>query len=416
MKPYKSILPAPAHWKAADSLFQQSRTPFDNSSPIPKKRGPLTIVACSTCRQKRTKCDGHRPVCFACADASFQAAAECFYDLEQGVTRLAALRKEYCELKLRRGKDGPNRLLLSKPGHGDRDVEVPKFKATESYMELGTVSINDEVDILFEDLFDIIEPLDCSSRLSVTSETMLFILKAEMEDWPDEILVKNQQLDWGDDSDPAMFETEPTWPTHRVAPSDDGDALYLRWTPYSMKMPTFRHGRIRILNAGFVLYADVMPDKTLDWTAFQVAVLGGAGDFVSDSWDPMHGSDDDELEGITTWFDDFSFKSEGRLVRARRSVPAGRLGTTHSRRMSDAASSNSAIIADSYRLLRQDVLNTTATAGYRLSREDGMWSPPQSSMMDLFFVGEASIEDIVPMGYNIGHGLAGFLEWASGYS
>ncbi|EEY22889.1 hypothetical protein VDBG_08999 [Verticillium alfalfae VaMs.102] len=103
--------------------------------------------------------------------------------------------------------DGPNRLLLSKPGHGDRDVEVPKFKATESYMELGTVSINDEVDILFEDLFDIIEPLDCSSRLSVTSETMLFILKAEMEDWPDEILVKNQQLDWGDDSDPAMFES-----------------------------------------------------------------------------------------------------------------------------------------------------------------------------------------------------------------
>ncbi|RBQ76181.1 hypothetical protein VDGD_02386 [Verticillium dahliae] len=95
-----------------------------------------------------------------------------------------------------------------------------------------------------------------------------------------------------------------------------------------MKMPTFRHGRIRILNAGFVLYADVMPDKTLDWTAFQVAVLGGAGDFVSDSWDPMHGSDDDELEGITTWFDDFSFKSEGRLVRARRSVPAGRLVPT----------------------------------------------------------------------------------------
>ncbi|CRK21891.1 hypothetical protein BN1723_012516 [Verticillium longisporum] len=245
MKPYKSILPAPAHWKAADSLFQQSRTPFDNSSPIPKKRGPLTIVACSTCRQKRTKCDGHRPVCFACADASFQAAAECFYDLEQGVTRLAALRKEYCELKRRVSllgiffqfpalqsaeakvrvirwmreidldqdvdhfltSDGPNRLLLSKPGHGDRDVEVPKFKATESYMELGTVSINDEVDILFEDLFDIIEPLDCSSRLSVTSETMLFILKAEMEDWPDEILVKNQQLDWGDDSDPAMFES-----------------------------------------------------------------------------------------------------------------------------------------------------------------------------------------------------------------
>ncbi|PNH26951.1 hypothetical protein BJF96_g9748 [Verticillium dahliae] len=93
-------------------------------------------------------------------------------------------------------------------------------------------------------------------------------------------------------------------------------------------MPTFCHGCVRIPKPGFVLYADVMPDKTLDWTAFQVAILGGAGDFFSDSLDPMHSSDDDELEDITTWFDDFGFKSEGRLVRARRSVPPGRLAPT----------------------------------------------------------------------------------------
>ncbi|PNH26316.1 hypothetical protein VD0002_g9997 [Verticillium dahliae] len=80
-------------------------------------------------------------------------------------------------------------------------------------------------------------------------------------------------------------------------------------------MPTFCHGRIRIPKPGFVLYADVMPDKTLDWTAFQVAILGGAGDFFSDRLDPMHGSGDDELEDITTWFDDFGFKSEGRLTQ-----------------------------------------------------------------------------------------------------
>ncbi|KAH6705783.1 hypothetical protein EV126DRAFT_412813 [Verticillium dahliae] len=190
MRPYRSILPAPANWRTTDSLFQHSRTPFDTSSPIPKRRGPLTIVACSTCRRKRTKCDGHRPVCFACADAGFEAAAECFYDVEQGVTRCSALRKEYSELTRRvslLGKffrflalqsaeatarvikwmreieldqdvdhfltsDGPNRLLLSKPGDGDHDVEVPKSKATESYIELGAASINDEVDILFEDL------------------------------------------------------------------------------------------------------------------------------------------------------------------------------------------------------------------------------------------------------------------------
>ncbi|PNH41492.1 hypothetical protein VD0003_g9958 [Verticillium dahliae] len=147
-------------------------------------------------------------------------------------------------------------------------------------------------------------------------------------------------------------------------------------------MPTFCHGRIRIPKPGFVLYADVMPDKTLDWTAFQVAILGGAGDFFSDRLDPMHGSGDDELEDITTWFDDFGFKSEGRLVRARRSVPPGRLVMTHSRRRSDAVSSNSALTTDS----------------------------------DTDSRGEAGIEDIIPMGYNIGHDLTDFLEWASGYA
>ncbi|KAM9873764.1 hypothetical protein VDGL01_12158 [Verticillium dahliae] len=244
--------------------------------------------------------------------------------------------------------------------------------------------------------------------------------------------------------------TEPTWPTHRFAPSDDGDALHLRSTPYSLNMPTFCHGCVRIPKPGFVLYADVMPDKTLDWTAFQVAILGGAGDFFSDSLDPMHSSDDDELEDITTWFDDFGFKSEGRLVRARRSVPPGRLGTTHSRRRSDAASSNSAITADSDTDFRGLLMGACIhdhgdgaanqwsstpsrnqndcshmaisarcpqrTAELSGDGRDGMWSPPQSPMMDLSFVGEAGIEDIIPMGYNIGHDLTDFLEWASGYA
>ncbi|CRK11318.1 hypothetical protein BN1708_010123 [Verticillium longisporum] len=213
-------------------------------------------------------------------------------------------------------------------------------------------------------------------------------------------------------------------------------------------MPTFCHGRIRIPKPGFVLYADVMPDKTLDWTAFQVAILGGAGDFFSDSLDPMHGSDDDELEDITTWFDDFGFKSEGRLVRARRSAPPGRLGTTHSRRRSDAASSNSAVTADSDTDFRGLLMgacthdhgdgatnqwSSTPSRNHNdcshmaisarrpqraaeFSGDGGIWSPPQSPMMDLSFVGEVGIEDIVPMGYNIGHDLTDFLEWASGYA
>ncbi|EGY20862.1 uncharacterized protein VDAG_02386 [Verticillium dahliae VdLs.17] len=83
-----------------------------------------------------------------------------------------------------------------------------------------------------------------------------------------------------------------------------------------MNMPTFRHGRIRTPKPDSILYANIMPDKTLDWTAFQVAILGGAGDFFSGSSDLTRRPDDDEGEDITAWFEDFGFESAGRLVRA----------------------------------------------------------------------------------------------------
>ncbi|PNH26464.1 hypothetical protein VD0002_g5606 [Verticillium dahliae] len=73
-----------------------------------------------------------------------------------------------------------------------------------------------------------------------------------------------------------------------------------------------------------------MPDKTLDWTAFQVAILGGAGDLVSGGSDLTRRTDDDEFDDITAWCDDFGFESAGRLVRARQSAPAGLANMVHS--------------------------------------------------------------------------------------
>ncbi|KAM9873935.1 hypothetical protein VDGL01_11999 [Verticillium dahliae] len=66
-----------------------------------------------------------------------------------------------------------------------------------------------------------------------------------------------------------------------------------------MNIPTFSHGRIRIPKPESILCADVMPDKTLDWTAFQVAILGGAGELVSGGSDLTRRTDDDEFDDIT---------------------------------------------------------------------------------------------------------------------
>ncbi|KAH7363612.1 hypothetical protein B0T11DRAFT_201713, partial [Plectosphaerella cucumerina] len=102
---------------------------------------------------------------------------------------------------------------------------------------------------------------------------------------------------------------------------ENDDSLLLHSTPYTLNMPTFRHGPIRIPKSGALVSAKIMPDRTLDWTAFQVAILGGAGDLCSGGTDITRRSED-ELEDIADWFDGFGFESAGRLVRGRHSAPA----------------------------------------------------------------------------------------------
>ncbi|KAL2125427.1 hypothetical protein VTJ04DRAFT_1792 [Mycothermus thermophilus] len=93
--------------------------------------------------------------------------------------------------------------------------------------------------------------------------------------------------------------------------------IYLASNPYTMTMPTFRHGPIRLdkeeLNIDNPAAA---VDDTLDWTAFQMAILGGAGDFFSEPTDYSRPSERelDELEELTTWFQSFGFMGPGALV------------------------------------------------------------------------------------------------------
>ncbi|OAA63737.1 hypothetical protein SPI_03900 [Niveomyces insectorum RCEF 264] len=99
--------------------------------------------------------------------------------------------------------------------------------------------------------------------------------------------------------------------------ANDGD-LYFPATPFSLVMPTYRHGPIRITppeRLGHRRPPMAVLDETLDWTAFQMAILGGAGDLFSESIDYGRSSAEaDEADQLVVWFHALGFAPE-RLVQ-----------------------------------------------------------------------------------------------------
>ncbi|KAM7209023.1 hypothetical protein V8F20_000632 [Naviculisporaceae sp. PSN 640] len=93
------------------------------------------------------------------------------------------------------------------------------------------------------------------------------------------------------------------------------DYVFLQSTKYTLTKPFFRHGPIRLAKADLPIGKPTV-DDTLDWTAFQMAILGGAGDFFSEPTDYSRPSDAElkELEEIANWFDSFGLGGPGSLV------------------------------------------------------------------------------------------------------
>jgi hypothetical protein len=108
-------------------------------------------------------------------------------------------------------------------------------------------------------------------------------------------------------------------PTSWAAP-DHLASAFLHSTDYSLTMPAFRHGQIRLSKDDLPISQLVAAvDDTLDWTAFQMAASGGAGDVFVESTDYSRPSEAelDELEELTSWFGSFGFQGTGSLVGPR---------------------------------------------------------------------------------------------------
>lgn len=132
---------------------------------------------------------------------------------------------------------------------------------------------------------------------------------------------------------------------------EDDEHMFFLSTPMTATMPAFQHGRIRLAkddlaNAGTIQSLEstllTSPDETLDWTAFQMAILGGAGEFLTDPDNLLAGDAQEEMvDDLCSWFEDLGFSSRhlGHLVT---SESASSLSTpTHSRATGVASSTRS---------------------------------------------------------------------------
>lgn len=100
--------------------------------------------------------------------------------------------------------------------------------------------------------------------------------------------------------------------------TDNEQLVFFPSTPWTATVPSFKHGRIRLEKADLSHNASAVralearlltsPDETLDWTAFQMAILGGAGDLGSDP-DHFLARDAQEqlVDELCDWFADLGF-------------------------------------------------------------------------------------------------------------
>ncbi|EGZ76985.1 hypothetical protein NEUTE2DRAFT_123605 [Neurospora tetrasperma FGSC 2509] len=112
-----------------------------------------------------------------------------------------------------------------------------------------------------------------------------------------------------------MTPTSTSSPGFGSDTSND-DFIFLKSTPYTVTMPSFRHGPIRLPKPEpptNLLAANA--EDGLDWVAFQISIGSGIGDFDSDPLDYSRpsGAELNERDDIIAWFSGFGFDGHGAL-------------------------------------------------------------------------------------------------------
>lgn len=214
----------------------------------------------------------------------------------------------------------------------------------------------------------------------------------------------------------------------RLSTGEYSNIISLQSTPFTWTSPLFRHGPILIERAAKEQTFQSPQEEVLDWTAFQMAILGTMdpdGGDQRDDWEWE--ADERELDEIMNWWEGFGFEGFGGLERpAPEKVTAApshlapnqlrdddkevhslppyaelELGTTQNSGKASPISFKQRITG---------ALTGISRAENRSSVADSL---PPSPMLDLLVMTPLSEDwDVrIPMGFNLGHDLGDFLRW-----
>ncbi|RYO98140.1 hypothetical protein DL764_007185 [Monosporascus ibericus] len=231
----------------------------------------------------------------------------------------------------------------------------------------------------------------------------------------------------------------------------DSDYVYFQSSPCTVTAPAFKHGPIRFAKSDLIPEPSLGgADDGLDWTAFQMAILGGAGDWNSESDDTIRRRTTEEIEELVEWWESWGFGDVGGLVgeEPEASSPTSTVSADEFSDISynDIQEDNPYSAHHRWQTLRQQAaaqglglpgpkpssLDQYQAPSSRIyagagpvpplavaDRQPRKWahresiaSLPQSPMLDLRVIRSDNDDvDVVPMGYNLGHDLGDFLRW-----
>ncbi len=218
----------------------------------------------------------------------------------------------------------------------------------------------------------------------------------------------------------------------RLQPKTEENYIFLPSTPFTLTSPLFHHNTIRVP----IPYREPKlcnSDEALDWTAFQMAISGTSGiDTYLDNYEMqererMEIEDmEREADDILQWWTEFGYEGWGRMVgeetsnahkggrresspRRKRREDVGHISAQEAR-ASPPHNEHPRKIIDTEKLVAAN--NDPDAIRNEVQRRGSLAdSLPPSPMLDLVAAGICKDNEVIPMGFNLGHDLGDFLRW-----
>lgn len=242
---------------------------------------------------------------------------------------------------------------------------------------------------------------------------------------------------------PAPTSRKRSSQSRKKSHRPDPQYIAIPSTPFTLTSARFRHGPIRFereqlidISYNRALSASKEKEDQLDWTAFQMAILGT----IDENWSAENEREQDEKERdeILRWWDGFGFDGWGAMVTARKSARRRKTkkrirrdsrdfgrkngqengrGQSHSS-VSSSSSSDGTCYSPMMEGLEADTRSPTIHsqgATYipesSASRDSSQSPTPNFNNTNDQRVEASSPIEIMPMGFNLERDLGDFLSW-----